>query len=142
MTSPNLYPLTFEPILQRAIWGGRRLASLGKSLGPEADFAESWEIVDMGDQVSRVDPGPLAGQALHELIESRGHQILGRQLERFPLLVKFIDATQNLSVQVHPRDDLARELGYPSGKTEMWVILDAQPESVLYVGLRTSIGPA
>jgi mannose-6-phosphate isomerase len=145
---PNLplYPLRFEPILRQLIWGGRRLGTvLHKAIGSESDYAESWELSDYQDRVSVVSDGPLAGTTLRELVRSRGDELLGPAMgrrEQFPLLVKFIDANENLSVQVHPDDEEARRLAGDSGKTEAWVILAAEPESAIYAGLEAGVGPA
>ncbi len=137
---PSLYPLRFEPILRRYLWGGRRLADvLGKSLPPRDDYAESWEIVDRIADQSRVLAGTLAGMSLGELVQSHGAELLGRNhpLPRFPLLFKFLDAQKTLSVQVHPTDQQAAHCTPPDlGKTEAWVVLDAQPGSVIYAGLK------
>src|SRR3990167_6161158 len=102
-----LYPLRFQPILRRYLWGGRRLESLGKSLGEGADFAESWEIVDRANDQSVVAFGPLAGQSLATLTRRHGAALLGRHagVKQFPLLVKFLDARERLSIQVHPDDE-------------------------------------
>jgi mannose-6-phosphate isomerase len=140
-----LYPLRFRPVLRRYLWGGRRLESLGKSLGPGADYAESWEIVDRAADQSVVDAGPLAGRALHDLVRQFGPALLGRHagVERFPLLFKFLDAHDRLSLQVHPDDARAARLDPPEpGKTEAWVILDVEPRSFLYAGLRRGIDRA
>jgi mannose-6-phosphate isomerase len=138
----ELYPLRFHPILRRYLWGGRRLESLGKPLGEGDDYAESWEIVDRGPDQSVVAAGPLAGQTLHELLSSRAGALLGRHagVAQFPLLIKFLDARERLSLQVHPDDARAARLNPPdSGKTEAWVILAADAGSYLYAGLRRGI---
>jgi mannose-6-phosphate isomerase len=138
-TAP-LYPLRFAPIFRRYIWGGRKLGTmLGKPIGPEEDYAESWEIVDRSGDQSRVLAGPLAGVSLGELVNSRGPELLGRHhpQPRFPLLFKFLDCEKTLSVQVHPGDEAASVLTPPDfGKTEAWVVLDAQPGSLIYAGLK------
>jgi len=134
-----LYPLRFQPILRRYLWGGRRLETLGKQLGPGNDFAESWEIVDHGVDQSVVTHGILAGCALSEIVQQHGRALLGRhaQVRQFPLLLKFLDANDRLSIQVHPDDQRAALLDPPDlGKTEAWVILAAEPGSYLYAGLR------
>jgi mannose-6-phosphate isomerase len=137
---PHLYPLRFEPILRRYLWGGRRLATeLGKAIGPGNDYAESWEIVDHGPDQSRAIAGPLAGKTLGELVKDQGAELFGRHhpQTRFPLLFKFLDANQMLSVQVHPTDEQAARLTPPDlGKTEAWVVLNAEPKSVIYAGLK------
>lgn len=135
-----LYPLRFEPILRRYLWGGRRLAdALGKPLGEGDDYAESWEVCDRPGDQSVVAAGPLRGTTLGELVRTRGRELLGRHwpVPRFPLLFKFLDAQKTLSVQVHPRDEHAARLNPPDfGKTEAWVVLDAQPGSLIYAGLK------
>ena len=139
----KLYPLRFHPLLRRYIWGGRRLQTvLGKSLGPGSDWAESWEICDHGLDQSIVAAGPLAGTSLGQLVIRRGNEVLGRHhpQPRFPLLLKFLDATQTLSVQVHPDDTRAARLNPPDlGKSEAWVILEAEPGSKIYAGLRPEV---
>jgi mannose-6-phosphate isomerase len=140
MPSHQLYPLRFEPLLRRYLWGGRRLATeLGKPLGEGADYAESWEICDRGSDQTVVAYGPLQGVPLGELAASRPAELYGKDppAGRFPLLLKFLDAQQTLSVQVHPNDRLAARLAPPDlGKTEAWVILAAAPGSRVYAGLK------
>lgn len=135
-----LSPLRFTPLFKRYLWGGRRLGTaLNKPIGDGDDYAESWEIVDHGADQSVVAAGPLAGQTLGQLVRTHSHELLGRHapLPRFPLLFKFLDCNHALSVQVHPNDVQAARLDPPDfGKTEAWVILDAQPGSVIYAGLR------
>jgi mannose-6-phosphate isomerase len=133
-------PLRFRPLVKRALWGGRRLGDvLGKPIGPEADYAESWEIVDHGADQSVVTEGPLAGRTLAELLTSHGSELLGRHhpQSRFPLLFKFLDCRDKLSVQVHPNDAQGARLTPPDlGKTEAWVVLAAEPGSLIYAGLK------
>jgi len=137
---PPLYPLRFAPILRRYIWGGRRLGTLlKKPIAEGENWAESWEIVDHGEDQTRVAAGPLEGTTLHELVTGRGAELLGRHhpQPRFPLLFKFLDAQQNLSVQVHPDDARAARLTPPDlGKTEAWVVIAAEPGSKIYSGLK------
>jgi mannose-6-phosphate isomerase len=138
-----LYPLRFRPIFRRYLWGNRRLGTvLGKEIGPGNDYAESWEISDHGADQSLVEDGPLRGSTLGELVQQRGEELLGRHAPRprFPLLVKFLDAAQPLSVQVHPNDAQAATQTPPDlGKTEVWVILAADPGSTIYAGLRPGL---
>ena len=138
-----LHPLRFEPIFKRLIWGGRKLATvLGKPIGTEADFAESWEISDHRLDVSRVVEGPLAGLTLRDLIADHAADLFGHAVgprDQFPLLIKFIDARQDLSVQVHPDDALGRLLVDDNGKTETWVIVHAEPGSRIYAGLKAGV---
>lgn len=134
-----MYPLQFHPLLRRYLWGGRRLESLGKRLAEGTDYAESWEICDRGAEQSVVRNGPLAGTTLGDLVRGRGQDLLGRHhpQSRFPLLFKFLDANQTLSVQVHPNDVQAARLDPPDlGKSEAWVVLATEPGSLLYVGLK------
>jgi mannose-6-phosphate isomerase len=137
--------LCFEPILRRLIWGGRRLGTvLHKPIGAASDYAESWEISDYHDKVSVVKGGPLAGTTLRELVRTRGQELFGAApgtRDQFPLLVKFIDAHEALSVQVHPDDATGRRLAGDNGKTETWVILAADPGSLIYAGLNRGVGP-
>ncbi len=138
-----LYPLRFRPIFRQYLWGGRRLeSSLAKHLAPGNNWAESWEICDHGPDQSLVQFGPLAGTSLGELVGQRGAELLGRHdpQPRFPLLLKFLDAAQKLSVQVHPDDAQAARLNPPDlGKTEAWVVLEAEPGSLIYAGLKPGI---
>jgi mannose-6-phosphate isomerase len=135
-----LYPLTFQPLFKRYLWGGRRLGELlNKPIGAGDDYAESWEVSDHAQGQSIVASGPLAGTSLHELVASRGSELLGRHapLPRFPLLFKYLDCQRDLSVQVHPNDAAAALLNPPDlGKTEAWVILHAEPGSRIYAGLK------
>ena len=137
------YPLRFRPIFRRYLWGGRRLeSSLGKSLPPGNDWAESWEISDHGADQSVVEFGPLAGATLHELVGRCGLALLGRHHPQpsFPLLLKFLDGHQTLSVQVHPDDALAARLVPPDGgKTEAWLVVEAMPGSMIYAGLKPGV---
>ena len=139
----TLYPLRFEPLLRRSIWGGRRLeTTLGKSLPVGEDYSESWEISDYRDVQSIVKFGPLQGTTLAELCSRYGQQLLGTgNLDGgFPLLFKFLDAHQDLSIQVHPNDQVAATFTPPErGKTEAWVVLHADPGSWLYAGLKSGV---
>jgi mannose-6-phosphate isomerase len=144
MSKVPLYPLRFTPILRRLIWGGRRLGTvLHKPIGNASDYAESWEISDYRDSVSVVENGSLTDSTIRELIHWYGPELLGSalgSLEQFPLLVKYIDAHQDLSVQVHPDDATGQRLAGDNGKTETWVILEADPESAIYAGLKRGVG--
>jgi len=111
-----LYPLTFQPVFKRYLWGGRRLQSvLGKPIGEGTDYAESWEVADHEQGQSIVASGPLAGTTLHDLVVSRGAELLGHHAPqpRFPLIFKFLDCQRDLSVQVHPDDAAAGRLTPP-----------------------------
>ena len=134
------HPLRFTPIFRRYLWGGRRLQTvLGKLIGEGDDYAESWEIVDHGDDQSVVEFGPLKGQTLSQLVREHRRELFGESHvnEQFPLLVKFLDANRDLSLQVHPNDQQAAQLDPPDlGKTEAWIVLHADPGSVMYAGLK------
>ncbi len=145
-TSAPLPPLSFDPIYKHRPWGGRRFEGvLGRSLGILEEVAESWELVDHGDDVSRVAAGPLAGLSLRNLLHAASARVLGRTAtgagsgSGFPILVKFLDARENLSVQVHPDDALGQRLVGDRGKTEAWVVLAADPGSLIYAGLRPAV---
>lgn len=146
MMNIPLYPLRFEPICKSALWGGQRLSDwFGPGTSPDAPLAEAWVLSDQGENLSRVGEGPLKGQTLRQLIEQAGHRLLGRANQpgrRFPLLLKFIDAQQSLSVQVHPADHHTHLVpAGEGGKTEAWVVLHAEPESRVWAGLRPGVGP-
>jgi mannose-6-phosphate isomerase len=136
-------PLRFRPILKRIRWGGRRLGTvLGKPVGNETDYAESWEISDHGAEQSVVVGEPYDGWTLQRLVREEPQALFGRHagLEQFPLLVKFLDASDRLSLQVHPNDEQARRYDpRENGKTEAWVIVDAVPGSRLYAGLKRGV---
>jgi mannose-6-phosphate isomerase len=138
-----LYPLRFKPIFKPAIWGGRRLADMFPGAPAEGPIGEAWVLSDQGDDVSVVADGPLQGTTLRELMRDRREELLGPSLvhhETFPLLLKIIDARENLSVQVHPNDKLAQSLaGVPRGKTEAWVVLHAELGSRIYAGLKEGV---
>ncbi len=137
-------PLQFTPLLKRIRWGGTRLGSvLGKPIGDKSDYAESWEFSDQEGDQSVVATGPLAGTTLARLVRDHNEDLFGQHagLEQFPLLVKFLDATDRLSVQVHPNDEQARQIDpQANGKTECWVIIDREPGSRIYSGLKPNIG--
>lgn len=141
-----LYPLLFDDLFKGKIWGGRRLETeLGRRLPPGEAIGESWEVSDHGPDVSIVANGPLRGTSLHQLLLDRKDELLGPgfdlgRFQRFPLLVKFIDASRALSVQVHPPDEFAHSHDpHDDGKTEMFYILGAQPGAVLYLGLQPGV---
>jgi mannose-6-phosphate isomerase len=141
-----MYPLRFNPIFKSAIWGGRVLADLFAGAPAEGPIGEAWVLSDQGDDVSNVADGPLRGTTLRELMRDRRLDLLGLSLvhhDTFPLLLKFIDARDNLSVQVHPDDELAQTLAaVPRGKTEAWVVLHAEPGSRIFAGLKDGVDRA
>ena len=138
----TLYPLTFKPILKERVWGGRNLERLyHKPLPPDVPIGESWEISDRPGDASIIANGPLAGKDLRWLMENHAVELLGGQhkkTERFPLLIKILDAQEKLSLQVHPPPDVAKKLG-GEPKTEFWYVADAAPGAELFVGLKAGV---
>jgi mannose-6-phosphate isomerase len=140
MAQMPLYPLRFDPIFTTNLWGGRRLPGfLNRTVAHAEPVGEAWVVSDVDGSPSRVADGPLAGVTLRELMTADPARIVGSAKApqgRFPLLLKFLDARQELSVQVHPNDEQAARLGPAKfGKTEAWVVLEADPEtSRLYAG--------
>ncbi len=134
MSQLLLYPLRFEPIYQYRLWGGRHLANLlSAPLPGDGPIGEAWLLSDRDDHPSRVADGPLKGQTLDQLLKQCPEQMLGKLAEqfcRFPLLLKFLDAHDMLSVQVHPSDDNELFTAGEHGKTEAWVVLEAGPKAV------------
>ncbi|SKB56057.1 type I phosphomannose isomerase catalytic subunit [Maribacter arcticus] len=140
----TLYPLKFRPILKERLWGGTKLKEvLGKPI--ESDITgESWELSTVKGDISVIVNGSLEGKSLQELIESNGEELLGKSVverfgKEFPILIKFIDAKQDLSIQLHPNDELAKERHDSFGKTEMWYIMDADPKAELIVGFNKDV---
>ena len=143
-TQTALYPLRFEPIYQYRLWGGRRLADLlATPLPGDGPIGEAWVLSDRDDHASRVADGPLKGRTIGQLMEQSPEQLLGKlagRFSRFPLLLKFLDVREMLSLQVHPAD--ARKDLLPAGetgKTEAWVVLEAGTKSRIYAGLKSGI---
>jgi mannose-6-phosphate isomerase len=141
MSQIPLYPLRFEPIYQYRLWGGRRLAKLLCSRLPgSGPIGEAWVLSDRDDHPSRVANGPLRGQTIAQLMAGSQEELLGRfagRFSRFPLLLKFLDARDTLSVQVHPSDTQTKYLpAGETGKTEAWIVLEAGSESRVYAGLK------
>jgi mannose-6-phosphate isomerase len=136
----ELYPLKFKPILKEKIWGGQNLKStLNKKIPATKNIGESWEISSVEDNISIVENGFLKGNALNELIEIYMGDLVGdRVFEQFglefPLLIKFIDANDVLSIQVHPDDKLALQRHNSNGKTELWYIVSAEKNAELISG--------
>ncbi len=140
----ELYPLKFKPILKERLWGGTKLKDvLGKPILSDIT-GESWELSGVDGDISEVANGPLEGKTLKELIVSDGEKLLGKSVidrfgNDFPILIKFIDAKQDLSIQLHPNDELAQERHDCFGKTEMWYIMDADPGANLIVGFNRDV---
>ncbi len=147
MSANELYPLTFSPVFKDYIWGGRNLERLGREI-PDGIIAESWEIAAHKDGESTVTNGPLMGMTLSDVQAKYGLDLIGTRNawahERglFPLLIKVLDANRELSVQVHPDDDYALEHeGNELGKTEMWVVLHAEPDAEVILGVKNNAKP-
>lgn len=141
----ELYPLKFKPILKGKIWGGTKLNNiLHKNTGGIEKCGESWEISGVQDNISVVTNGFLKGNNLEEIIEIYMGDLVGDNIYRkfgveFPLLIKFIDASDVLSIQVHPDDQLAKERHEAFGKTEMWYIIQADENSEIITGFNRKI---
>lgn len=141
-----LYPLTFKPILKKVIWGGSDICPF-KGISPvQEGIGESWELSHVEGDYSIVADGELANKSLDDLIKSYGKDLLGEHVierfgTRFPLLIKFIDARDNLSIQVHPNDELAKERHNSFGKTEMWYVIKASKDAMLYSGFSKQSDP-
>jgi mannose-6-phosphate isomerase len=141
MIEVPMYPLRFEPIYQYRVWGGRRLADLlAAPLPVNGPIGEAWLLSDRDDHPSKVADGPLKGSTIRQLLEQSPDQLLGKlagRFERFPVLLKFLDAHDQLSVQVHPKDGQKEYIpAGETGKTEAWVVLEPGPASRIYAGLK------
>ena len=138
-----LYPLKFDTIFKEKIWGGSKIKDvLGKDFSPLQNCGETWEISGVDGNLSKVSEGCLKGMTLPEITAIFQEDFVGKKcIERygkeFPLLIKFIDAAQDLSIQVHPDDELARKRHGSSGKTEMWYIVDAEKSAELISGFKS-----
>ena len=138
--------LKFEPLLKQTIWGGSKIVTF-KHLQTDLDnVGESWEVSGVPGNESVVSEGEFKGRKLNELLAEMKEKLVGednyrRFGDRFPLLIKFIDARQDLSIQVHPDDETAHRQGKPMGKTEMWYVMDSDEDASLKVGLKKKITP-
>lgn len=134
-------PITFSPIYMTRVWGGRSLeTTYQRSLPDDQPYGESWEMTDREDEQSIVSEGHFSGKTLHELWTQHRDELFGEGLtgERFPLLIKILDARDDLSIQVHPPQKIASSLG-GEPKTEMWYIADCDPEAKLYIGFKEGV---
>jgi len=145
MAIQELYPLTFDPVFKDYVWGGRNLAEkLGRQI-PEGVVAESWEIAAHPHGSSLINNGPLAGQTLTDAMELWGEALIGSnsqqalELGKFPLLIKLLDANRWLSVQVHPDDTYGLANEGEFGKTEMWIVLEAEPGAEIIYGFTRGV---
>ena len=142
-----LYPLKFHPVLRTMVWGGDRIAAYKGIHTDQERIGESWEVSAYPGMESVVAEGPLAGWTLPDLVAAYGPELVGTRVharcgDHFPLLVKFIDARADLSIQVHPDDAMARRVhGEENGKTEMWYVMDSAPSAHLYSGITRAFTP-
>ncbi len=137
----NWYPLTFEPLYKEKIWGGTQLNKLKQIQPPLPKLGESWEISDVGDDVSIVLKGALANKSLRWILEKYSEQVMGKRVSQrfgtqFPILIKYINAAQDLSIQLHPDDMIAKAKHDSFGKTEMWYVMDSDPGAGLTLGFK------
>ncbi len=145
----NLYPFLFQPNLKTVVWGGDRLVpykGLDRAIFTQTPYGESWEVSAIKGSESIIANGSFRGQKLTDIIAQYPEAILGKKtVEKYganlPLLMKFIDADKDLSIQVHPNDEMARREHNKMGKSEMWYIIDAKPGSYLYAGFKEKITP-
>lgn len=140
----QLYPLKFQPILKDKIWGGEKLNQYLNKDSKSKKLGESWEVSAVPGDVSIVSNGELKGKSLQELLGIYKSELLGEKNwkrfgEEFPLLIKFIDAKENLSIQLHPNDELAKKRHNSFGKTEMWYVMQADKDANLIVGFKDKI---
>ncbi|WP_029033812.1 type I phosphomannose isomerase catalytic subunit [Salinimicrobium terrae] len=138
------YPIRFEPILKEKIWGGNKLKQILNKASTSENTGESWEISGVKGDISVVGNGSLKGQTLNALLEEYKERLLGEKNYKkfgaeFPLLIKFIDAKTELSVQLHPHDNIAKKRHNSFGKTEMWYIMQADEGAEINVGFKKSI---
>ncbi len=132
-----MYPIKFEPLYYEKVWGGRAIGNY-RSHFPEGQIGESWDLACHENGMSIVANGEFKGQSLQNLIDSYKEQLVGTEisLERFPLLVKILDAKDKISIQVHPKDDYAIKHENDLGKTEVWYVLDARPDATMVLGVK------
>jgi len=146
MMKHDLYPIKFKPILKDKIWGGQKLKTLLNKTSSLSNIGESWEISDVEGDTSVIENGNLKGESLKTLLETYKADILGETNyktfgNKFPLLIKFIDAKEDLSIQLHPNDELAAKRHNSFGKTEMWYVMQADDNSNLIVGFNQKMTP-
>lgn len=139
-------PIKFEPLLKQTIWGGDKITKFKRLGTDEPQVGESWEVSGVSGDVSVIANGPMKGRTLTEALAEMKDDLVGTENykrfgDTFPLLIKFIDARQDLSIQVHPDDEKAQRRGMKNGKTEMWYIMDSEPEAKLRSGLSKEITP-
>lgn len=139
-------PIKFKPQLKSTLWGGNKIAKFKRISCKDDNIGESWEISGVEGSETEVLNGPYKGRTLTEMLAEMKGKLVGadnykRFGDEFPLLIKFIDAAQDLSVQVHPNDEIARKYGLSNGKTEMWYVMKSEPNASLMCGLKERITP-
>jgi len=142
----HLYPIKFQPILKEKIWGGTKLKTILNKKSDASNVGESWEISDVDGDTSIVSNGELKGVTLKQLLSTYQEELIGKKNfeqfgEKFPLLIKFIDAKEDLSIQLHPNDELAAKRHNSFGKTEMWYVMQADNDANLIVGFNQKVTP-
>ena len=141
-----MQPIKFQPLLKQTLWGGDKIVTFKHLDSQLENVGESWEISGVKDNETIVKEGPLKGKSLNEVVAKLKDRLVGKENyqrfgDEFPLLIKFIDARQDLSIQVHPNDEIAHKQGKPHGKTEMWYLMESEPGAKLYCGLKKQITP-
>ena len=141
-----MQPIKFQPLLKQTLWGGDKIVTFKHLDSQLENVGESWEISGVKDNETIVKEGPLKGKSLNEVVAELKDRLVGKENyqrfgDEFPLLIKFIDARQDLSIQVHPNDEIAHKQGKPHGKTEMWYLMESEPGAKLYCGLKKQITP-
>ena len=139
-------PLKFNALLKSTLWGGEKIIPFKNLDVKQENVGESWEISGVKDNETIVSDGPYAGKKLNEVVAEQKGKLVGednykRFGDEFPLLIKFIDARQDLSIQVHPTDEIAKKQGKERGKTEMWYLMDSDKDATLLCGLKKKITP-
>ena len=141
-----MQPIKFQPLLKQTLWGGDKIVTFKHLDSQLENVGESWEISGVKDNETIVKESPLKGKSLNEVVAELKDRLVGKENyqrfgDEFPLLIKFIDARQDLSIQVHPNDEIAHKQGKPHGKTEMWYLMESEPGAKLYSGLKKQITP-
>ena len=141
-----MQPIKFQPLLKQTLWGGDKIVTFKHIDSQLENVGESWEISGVKDNETIVKEGQLKGKSLNEVVAELKDRLVGKENyqrfgDEFPLLIKFIDARQDLSIQVHPNDEIAHKQGKPRGKTEMWYLMESEPGAKLYCGLKKQITP-
>ncbi len=141
-----MQPIKFNPLLKSTLWGGNKIIPFKHLDSNQENVGESWEISGVPNNETIVSDGQFKGQKLNDVVATLKDKLVGtanykRFGNEFPLLIKFIDARQDLSIQVHPTDEIAKQQGKERGKTEMWYIMDSDADAKLYSGLKMQITP-